>query len=515
MKKLVALCLLLALLCGCNVDTIETMQTTQTEPLDTTEEPVAVKERDSFGMTYLPTYGFHPYTCTAMINRASFSLLYESLFVVSDQFRAEPFLCKTFRVSEDALTYHFELLGNVEFSDGSALTASDVKASLEAAMESPFYAARLKNISSISADSDSELTIRLKIPYENFCLMLDVPILKASSLDSSYPVGTGAFVRRGEMLLRNEHWWQSQTAGISVEKIPLFRAETANDVRDGFEFGSADLVYCDPNAPAAVGYRCDYEVWEAPTTVLHYIGFNLVSGYFSNEMLRVALTHAIDRETLRNETYGGFAQASVLPCSPSSDLYDKDLAEQYGYASGKFYAAVNNSGVLTSGEYADYTGTFLVCSEDPKRIEAAEHIVQVLNDAGLHIKIDAKEREDYEAALKNGLFDLYYGEVRLTSNFDLSEFFSFDGSLCVGGIGDAALMGLCQGAVKNSGSYVELCAQVMERGMLCPVLFKSYAVYATRGMMQNITPAVDYIFRNAAAARTLSDADKTYEEAAP
>ena len=104
MKKLIALCLALCFLCGCNVDTIETTQNVQTEATELHEEPIAVKESGSFGMTYLPTYGLNPYTCSATINRATFSLLYESLFVVSNQFRAEPVLCKTFRVSEDSMS---------------------------------------------------------------------------------------------------------------------------------------------------------------------------------------------------------------------------------------------------------------------------------------------------------------------------------------------------------------------------------------------------------------------------
>lgn len=69
---------------------------------------------------------------------------------------------------------------------------------------------------------------------------------------------------------------------VTAETIELQAAKTPNDIRDNFEFGSTDLVYCDPNSPAAVGYRCDYEAWEAPTPILHYVGFNLYSGWFTN-----------------------------------------------------------------------------------------------------------------------------------------------------------------------------------------------------------------------------------------
>lgn len=512
MKKLIALCLVLTLLCGCNVDTIETTQIASTEVTEITEEPLAVKERGSFGMSYFPAYGLNPLTCTATLNRAMFSLLYESLFVVSNQFRAEPVLCQSFRVSEDAKTYRFHLVEGVAFTDGTPLTAADVKASIEAAQKSPFYSARLKNISSVTAEEDGSLTVNLEIPYENFCLMLDVPILKASTVEQENPIGTGPYAKQGEKLVRSDYWWQSQTAAISDEAIELSRATTTNDVRDNFEFGASDLVYCDPNSPAAVGYRCDYEVWEAPTTILHYIGFNLNSGYFANDEIRAALTYAVDRDELAHVIFSGFAQASVLPCSPASDLYDTQLAAEYDYAPTQFLAAVNNSGVLTNANYVNYTGYFLVCNEDSKRVDAAEYIAKALNEAGLNIVVTAKDRKEYEAALQAGTYDLYYGEVRLTANFDLSEFFAGDGKLSYGRIADTGLSVLCTEALANSGSYVELCSQIMQNGMLCPVVFKSYAVYVTRGMIGNITPAVDFLFHNAATARTLSDADKTYDE---
>ncbi|MBE6985349.1 MAG: ABC transporter substrate-binding protein [Ruminococcaceae bacterium] len=513
MKKLIALCLALTLLCGCNVDKME--PTAATEPTETTQAetqaPVAVKEHDEFGLSYLPEYGLNPLTCTATINRALFSLLYESLFVVSNQFRAEPVLCQSFKVSDDGMTYRFTLVSGVTFTDGSPLTAEDVRDSINAAMNSSMYHARLENINYVRSEDDGTLTIGLNQPYENFCLMLDIPILKATTLEDPYPVGTGPYVRRGSELQKNSRWWNGENTVLDEDRVPLSSAQTTNDLRDDFEFGSTDLIYCDPNSPAAVGYRCDYEVWEAPTTIMHYIGFNLGSGYFAVDEIRSALTYAIDRDEIRNVVYGGFAQASVLPCSPLSDLYDRQTAEDYDYAPAMFRAAVNNSGIMAIEEYANHVGYFLVCAEDPKRVDAANFIAEALNEAGLKIVVNSLPRDEYETALSEGEYDLYYGEVRLTANFDLYEFFSEYGDLSYGHIDNSGLTTLCNEALANSGSYVELCAQIMDSGMLCPVVFKSYAVYVTRGMISTLTPAVDYLFHNAATARTLADADKTYD----
>ena len=520
MKKLMALCLALCvavtLLSGCNADIMEPSKTTQQEPeTEESEESAVTKEPGEFGMSYLPEQGLNPLTCRATMNRAMFSLLYESLFVVSNQFRAEPVLCKSFTVSEDGTIYNFSLMPGVRFSDGTPLTAQDVMASLEAARSSDIYRGRLRHISYMTEEPDGSLTIVLRTPYENFCLMLDVPILKADTVQDTIPLGTGPYAKKGENLRLNSYWWQKEPPAVHADKIPLSAGKTGNDLRDHFEFGTTDMIYCDPNSPAAVKYRCDYEVWEAPTTILHYIGFNLGSGYFADETIRTALTYAVDRQEIANSIYGGFAQASVLPCSPSSDLYDRQLAQEYSYAPSSFDAAVNNSGILKNPEYEGHVGYFLVCSEDPKRVAAAEMIAKALGDAGLRIEVSAKDRKNYEQDLENGDFDLYYGEVRLTPNFDLTAFFAEQGTLSFGAIASSGLDALCTESLANSGSYVDLCAQVMAEGRLCPVLFKSYAVYVTRGMISSLTPAVDFLFHNASAARTLADADKTYENQKP
>ena len=84
-----------------------------------------------------------------------------------------------------------------------------------------------------------------------------------------------------------------------------------------------------------------------------------------------------------------------------------------------------------------------------------------------------------------------------------------------GEIANANLATLCEEALENSGSYVELCARLMEQAPICPVIFKSYAANVTRGVITNMVPAVDFVFHETENARTLADADKTYEPEMP
>lgn len=513
-KKLIALCLAFILLCGCAVTEQTDVPPTETESAPT-QAPTQTPDAEpvtAFGMSYLPQYGFNPFLCSATLNRTYISLLYESLFVVSDEFRAEPVLCESFTSSEDGSVYRYTIFSDIFFSDGSAMTAEDVIASLKAAQSSDYYDERLEHIAALEADGAYTVVITLDTAYENFSLMLDVPIVKADTVEKAIPTGSGAYRIVGSVLRRNSHWRQTVSLVLDEESVRLYAADDPTSIRDDFEFGGTDLVYCDPNAPSAVNYRCDYEVWEVPTTVLHYLGFNLYSGYFPIQELRTAVTRAIDREALVSNAYGGFAVPTLLPCSPNSDLYDTSLAASYSYSAEAMKAAVHNSGVLTNAEYANHAGTLLVCSEDSARVAAAEAIAQSLRDAGLNITVNALVRDEYKTALEKGNFDLYYGEVRLTANFDLSVFFDSYGALRYGSISDAGLSTLCTAALENSGSYPELCKQLLENAPICPVVFKSYAVYVTRGKLANLTPTVDQVFHNSLNARDLSDADRSFAE---
>ena len=209
MKRLLALCLLLALLlCACSAagqPTQATQQPTEETAAAPTETAAAPK---TFGLSYLPEHGFNPYTCTATVNRAAFSLLYESLFVVSSHFRAEPVLCESFTASEDGKTYRYTLVSGVSFSDGTPLTAQDAAASLRAAQQSALYSGRLAHMLSVTADDDRTLTVTLDTAYENFSLMLDVPIVSAATVQSSTPLGTGPYYLDGEVLRRSSRWWR-------------------------------------------------------------------------------------------------------------------------------------------------------------------------------------------------------------------------------------------------------------------------------------------------------------------
>ena len=512
MKRLICLLLALCFLSGCaNLPQLPQQETTEpTELYLPQREERVVEPATGFGLAYIPEYGFNPYQCTCITNRPVLSLCYEGLFVLGSNFQPEPVLCEHFAVSESGKIYLFTLREGCSFYDGSAITAEDVVASLRAAKGSAYYGSRFSKVAEFSAKDSRTVQMILEVPYENLPLLLDVPVVKAATVDNALPMGSGPYClteRAGRLdLVRNAAWWQDSVRPVDFPRITLTACANPSEVRDSFEFGATSLVCADLNAPTAVGYRCDYELWDNRTTIMQYLGFNLNYGLFTNQELRAAVTHIIDRQSIVASVYKGFAEPACLPCAPSSPLYDQDLARAYRYDKSAFLTAKRMAGITEED-----TGILLVCAADPTRVETAHRIADVLKENGVKLEIRAQDYETYRRSLSNGEYDMYIGETRLSGNFDLSEFFMGYGSLCYGGLQSGAMYKLCTDALENSGNCYTLQKSVMDGGYFCPLLFKSYAVMANRGAINTLQPAVDMVF-HLSGGRTLADASISYDE---
>ncbi len=507
MRRVLAFLLAALLLSGCMPG--ERKETgVRSEPVALSE---AMSEHESaqtpriFSLAYEPSAGFNPYRCTAQSNRTVLSLLYEPLFTVDSSFNAEPYLCETYEATGDGKTHTLTLRRDVAFSDGTPLTASDVDASLRAAMGSPFYGQRLSHISGIEIESDERLKITTDAAVGALDALLNVYIVQAGTVQEDVPLGTGPFAATGDSLHRTG-WWRRQAPVIREGTVRLVAADTPTAVRDSFEYGLADLVCTDPNTGVRIAYHSDFELWDNATTVMQYIGFNMQSPVFMNPSLRIAVSHGIDRDAIVTNTALGFASAAVLPVSPNSSVYSAQLAGEYGFSEPAFQKDLDARSVsdITGDDgilefYNDYgvqslSGTMLVCQDSEQRVEAANAVVNALNERGFDLSLQAVDYEDYVYALSRGNFDLYYGEVRLSPDFDLSGFFTQGGNLSYGGGADAAAAQLCARAVENAGNAYDLHLEIAERGLLCPVLFKVNAIYSARGRVTGLTPCLDGVF---------------------
>lgn len=499
--RLSALLLSLSLLLGCGAQTAEETGSQETEITRQESEP---EEQKPFGLAWEPEESLNPYDCMALSNRTVLSLLYEPLFAVNADFQATPYLCESLVSSGDGRTHTLTLRQGVTFSDGSALTAADVVASIQAAKNSDYYGGRLANVTSVEAAGDLQLSITTATACGSLSSLLNIYVVQAATVNDTIPMGSGPYRCDGTQLLRTD-WWRKTVPPVQEETIALVSVESAADIRDRFEQGDIALVCADPNAGTQLTYHTDYELWNNNTTVLQYLSFNLSSPAFAYTPVRKAVTHVLDRDELIADTALGFATPVTLPASSRWEGYDSKLAAQYGFDEAAFDAILESSeirdydgdGVLelyTEDGTQPLKGTLLVCNSSEQRTAAAQMVVDALNSRGFDLTLSSVDYDEYVYALRNGNYDLYYGEVRLQPDFDLSDFFDTSGNLSYGGIADETLAGLCDRTAENVGNAYELHMEILSRGMFCPILCKTYAIYSARGRVTNLNPCLDGVF---------------------
>jgi peptide/nickel transport system substrate-binding protein len=444
-----------------------------------------------FTLAYFPKEGFNPYDCTNINNRMLFSLLYQSLFVTDSSYRVEPMLCKSYTVNEEMTTYIITL-EQATFPDGTELTALDVVESLEEAADSKYYEGRFEYIRSISEIEGNRVKITTRVPMENLPLLLDIPIVRYGQTEEAMPQGTGPYILAqtagGLELRRVKDWWCPVQVPLTADSIELMAGENQTQVRDEFEFGDLGVSTADPGAASYAAYRCDYQLWDAETGIFLYLGCNARSQVFSQSQVRVALSYAIDRSEILSGCYNGYGSVATLPASPRSPFYDQNLARQVTYNPAMLQQALMEANLVGKNV------RLLVHKGDSVRLQAARKVARMLTECGLAVELLEYNYTDYRAVLRDGNFDLYLGQTKLSPNMDLREFFQDNGSLNWGGMANENLLSMNREALENSGNYYNLHQMILRSGQLVPVLFRSYAVYAERGLVDELQPSRDNVF---------------------
>ena len=498
MKRIIALLLaVLLLLSGCGSDKGAYVPTGDglsydedyTGPVNTPSTETKVQE---LTLIYYPDQSLNPIKSTDYTNRTLFNLIYQSLFAVDRDYNVEPILCQNYSVAPDMCSYNFIIDPKATFSDGSKVLAEDVAQSLLAAWDSSYYGGRFTHFRSVVLEEDGSVTVNLTTPYENLPLLLDIPIVKKAEVDADRPLGSGPYFLEDTgsslRMRRRTNWWCSADMAVTAPVIDLKKAESPTQIRDQFQFFGLTLVCADPGSDSYADYRCDFELWDCENGMFLYLACNEESEAMKDKNLRAAFTYAVDRDTIAEEFYRGFAFPTTLPASPLSPYYPENLAEKYEYDPVKFADAVTASGVYNKEV------VFLVNSDDSLRVRAARAIAEMLGQCGMTVTMKEVTTTDYYYALKMKEYDIYLGQTKLSPNMDLSHFFSADGSLNYGALDDANAYALCKSALENHGNYYTLYKTVMDEGLLCPILFRSYAVYATRGVLTSLSPSRDSIF---------------------
>ena len=485
MKRLGAVLLLLLLLTGC------WQEEPPEEPDDILppfEEEAPPKEEtalpEQFALPYMPGRSLDPVDCADGMQQVVASLLYEGLFRLDENLEPQLCLCAGYTYDAESWRYVFTLREGVVFSDGSPLTGREVKAALERAMDSDRYRSRLAEVASVAA-KDGTVTVTLRGPNTGFPALLDIPIAKSGD-QGAVPVGTGPYFfareETGAYLIANQSWWREERR--PADRIPLVEASDAEAMLYRFSSHEVQLITADLTGVLAVSTTGSVGCADAATTVLQYVGCNTARAPLDNPALRRALSAGINRANVAGAFLSGHGRAAAFPVSPGSGLYPQELEDAYSLDG--FAAAVTESAYVPEGPL-----TLLVNEENGFKRAIADYLAQTWTAGGVAVEVRALPWEEYAAALSAGDFDLYYGETRLTADWNLSDLLEPDGALNYGHWSNpdtSRLLAEFQAAEQREAAMKSLCAHLKAQAPILPVCFKSVSVLTQAGVAEGVQP---------------------------
>lgn len=496
---LLLLCLLLSG-CGAQIEVIDEGQEDMA-PWQTAEGEDAVEEEPqevaitSFALAYHDGQTLDPITCGDGAQLQLTALLYEPLFQLDESFQPQPVLCSGYTVSEDGLVYTLTIRQGVLFSDGSVLDASDAAASLRRAMTSQRYGNRLGDIRQVTTRGSSEVVITLSRANSRLTALLDIPVVKDGTETDAAPIGTGPYLfitsSEGAYLAANPDWWQGRD--LPVDRIELADAKDSDTILYLFTSREVQVVAADltQGNTALTG---SLDTVDLPTATMQFLGLNARRASLQEQALRQALYMGIPRETVVEGYLSGHALPAQLPLSPMAEEYPEALDMDYSLDTYQQALMTPEDGEATTQR----TLTLLVNGDNASKTAVAQYVAQSLTvDGVLQVEVEALPWAEYLQALESGDFDLYYGEVRLTADWDLAALVGTGGALNFGGWSSEetdALLEACR--TGGTSERLSLCRHLQEVVPIIPVCFKNDSLLTHSGTIENIQATAANIFYN-------------------
>ena len=332
-------------------------------------------------------------------------MLYNTLLKFEDDGTVVGDLAESWSVSEDKLTWTFNLKQGVKFHNGKELTSADVKATFDRALNAEAGGLRtteiIKMFTAVEAPDPYTVTITTDAPYgpmESLMCNMSLGIMDADYIEQyGLDLGTSAEGENGTGPFKVVSWERDQE--IVVERFDDYFGtpaklqtvvytiipEAASRVI-ALETGEVDVID-KPTNEDLERLEADTEnftVLRKPTISQRLFRFGCNDPIISNTKVRQAIVYAIDRQAIIDALFTGSAYPSTAPLAPVTFGYSNlgEIEQDLELAKS----------LLAEAGYPDGFDTKIVTTERYQNgIELAEIISQQLAEIGINAEIEVWE----------------------------------------------------------------------------------------------------------------------------
>lgn len=470
--------------------------------IDPNSSTVNIKAKDNlFTLGYDADYTMDPINTTSSANALVDCLVYEFAVEVDPEFNPVPNLIVDW-TSDNGYSWFLTVDTSVTFHDGSHLTAADVAYSINRARRSTAYGTRLNKIWGVSAMDDETVMVTLSDTNYMFPRLLNIPVVKGEEVDG-LPMGTGPYVFSEDMTQLTAYMGYRKADKMPIDVIYLHQNSNAEQTISDYSTSVIDLVINDPTGLSRLGYGTNNETRYFTTTNMQFIGMNLKSEFTCYQSYRYALNYAVDRTHIVNNVLYGSAVEAALPICPTSPLYNEQLAAQYQYNLDTCLALFNAAGVRDydqdgmleyqlPGGNAEIDLDFVVCSDNTDKVRAAQKIAADLESIGIGVSVRQLSWDEYATAIMSGDYDLFYGEIKLTADFNLTDMLTTNGVKNYYGIDNSDYYDYIHTYLsateetERAQSCDYMCRFLAENAPIVPICFEKQQVLTHREVVSGI-----------------------------
>lgn len=365
-------------------------------------------------------------------------LMFSSLFRLDDHLNIEPDLVSSYTANSSNGSVSIKLREDAKFSDGSNVTAEDVRYTVNQILrigeESPYYEYASK-IDSVKTSGSYSLTITFENPSDAALDNLVFPIVSSRSFDASSNkvVGSGRYTygsydsMKFLKLKPNQYYYGGAPENKIQFKVIQDKAKTT-----GLMTTDSVTAYVSTAEDAdADAEDKKLNVTQIPSSELEYLGFNFDNKYLAKKEVRQAIALAIDSEGLIQDNYGGGGVTSdsiyfpgFLGTENKGDPFEQDQKGASELLKKAGFKDSNEDGILEDSKGRDFKLKILVNSNNGSRSDTASSIAEALNQIGIKASVERVSWSVYRSEIRSGDFDLYLGGYQFDKKYDLRALFS-------------------------------------------------------------------------------------------
>ena len=279
-------------------------------------------------------------------NMMVFYLTHERLVNIDpDTGKVIPALATEWTVSEDGCVYDFTIAGDATFTDGTPLTAEDVKYTYDKAKESSFAAQKVADVISTEVIDSTHVRVTLKKANQDWLTLMahgGMSIMSKAACEKDPTNGP----RLGSGMFSLEEWVPgSHCSFVRYEGYRDGAAPTRRIVMKLYKEASTRLialqtgeidVCIDPSTTDLERIKSDakLDLIQTPNVVMLYMPMQMEKKGLDNVHVRKALAYAMDKESIVYAAYDGLATVhnnyinrGQFGLNPNIHVYEYDLAK--------------------------------------------------------------------------------------------------------------------------------------------------------------------------------------------